>query len=263
MHVQAEGSALAARFSGHWEQCLDHDNQGHVFLDFDPDLFKHILFYLRSRTMLSSPDDKVPFPQVALDKQHAFENLIKYLALEEYMGCGACTALQFVAAHPSVNLQGQMASAQGDSEGFRSINAGSLAGDVCYMKCKAHVLKRWMFVGVAAGIDVALPGFSHLHYADPSSFGWSTPRQQFCCGKQSSSKIQLQIGDCILLKADFVHHKLSLRRTDSSSASQHAEMTFTLAQEQHTRAFFHVILYSPDDKVELLQVTPEDHALLP
>ena len=261
LHVQAEGSSLAARFSGNWEQCLDHDEEGHIFLDLDPELFKHILFYLRSRTLLSSPEDKVPFPQVAQDKQHAFRNLIKYLALEEYMMCFAGTAEHFAAAHPKVKLQGQMATVEDGSTYPRSLHVGSLEGDIWYMKCKVHALGSWMFFGIAAGIDVSANG-THLHYAHSSSFGWA-PSQQFSCGNQSGGSIQFRAGDCVLLKADFLNSKLLLRRTEASTAAYHDELTFTLAPEQRNRAFFHVILYSYRDKVELLPVTPEDQALLP
>ena len=109
MHIQAEGSALAARFSGNWEQCLDHDDQGRIFLDFDPELFKHILLYLRTR-MLSSPDDIILLPQFDGHKQQAFNKLIRYLALEEYMGCADRTAplAQTVAARADGSGRAQL-----------------------------------------------------------------------------------------------------------------------------------------------------------
>ena len=263
--MQAEGSALAARFSGNWEQCLDHDDQGRIFLDFDPDLFKHILFYLRSRAMLSSPDDKVPFPQVGQDKQHAFRDLIKYLALEDFMGCVPSTALCLVAAHPDIRLQAGVAETTSKSDYYRSINMGHLTSEVCYMKCKVHVIKQWMFFGIAAGIDVAADGTQHVPYADPSSFGWAAPRQQYRFGKDVGSDIQMQSGDCILLKADLAQNKLSMRCTAGrpSAAGQHTEMTFTLTPKQRKKAFFHVILFWSGDKVELLPVTPEDQLLFP
>lgn len=52
--TQAQGSALAAWFSGRWEDCLDRDEQGHAFLDFDPDLFQPILSFLRSVAICST-----------------------------------------------------------------------------------------------------------------------------------------------------------------------------------------------------------------
>ncbi|KAL0028555.1 hypothetical protein WJX79_001387 [Trebouxia sp. C0005] len=94
--TQAEGSCLAARFNGLWEQCLDHDDQGRIFLDFDPYCFQLILFYLRSRTLLSSAEATATLPEVEPCKRRAFLDLVKYLALEEYMGHMGSGPVQFV-----------------------------------------------------------------------------------------------------------------------------------------------------------------------
>ena len=78
MCVQAVGSALAARFSGHWEECLDHDDQGRIFLDFDPYCFQQIVFYLRSRAIQSDPDATMALPEIVAEKQRAFFDLVRY-----------------------------------------------------------------------------------------------------------------------------------------------------------------------------------------
>ena len=92
--LQARGSTLAAWFSGRWEDCLDHDEQGRTFLDFDPDLFKPILSFLRSSAISSSTVARPRLAGVDASKQQAFKELIKYLALEEYLGYGCDNGLQ-------------------------------------------------------------------------------------------------------------------------------------------------------------------------
>ena len=270
MHVQADGSALAARFSGKWEQCLDHDDQGRIFLDFDPDLFNHILFYLRSRAMLSSPEDKVPYPQVEQHKQQAFNNLVKYLVLEEYMGysCPSNSALHFIAAHPDVNLTEQLATVRTPEWAlYRSIKIGPIVGEVCYMKCKLHALHERAFFGIAADVDVAAGDSCYakemLHASSyASSYGWTNAYEQWVCGRFSMNDdgITFSAGDWVSLKADFGKNKIFAR---SSQRFQPAQIILGTATEMRSKAFFHVMLYSPGDQIELMPVTPEDRLLFP
>ena len=89
--LQAEGSALAAKFNGNWAGCLDRDDEGHIFLDFDPDLFQYILSYLRACTICSGT--KPAPPQISSEHQLAYGDLVRCLLLEEFMGC-LDTALQ-------------------------------------------------------------------------------------------------------------------------------------------------------------------------
>lgn len=72
-------------FSGRWEQCLDHDAEGKVFLDFDPVCFQQILFCLRWRSIQSTPVANIPMPKLEAAKQVAYEDLVKYLAMEDFM----------------------------------------------------------------------------------------------------------------------------------------------------------------------------------
>lgn len=92
--LQARGSTLAAWFSGRWEDCLDRDDQGRTFLDFDPDLFQLILSFLRSCAICSNPDARPKLARADASKQQAFKDLIKYLGLEDYLGYGCDNRLQ-------------------------------------------------------------------------------------------------------------------------------------------------------------------------
>lgn len=111
--TQAEGSSLAARFNGSdlMEQCLDRDDQGRIFLDFDPYCFQQILFYLRSRGLLSSAEATAAHPEVKPCRRCAYMDLVKFLLLEEYMGYSGSTALQSVQAGSGVEItaEGQKA----------------------------------------------------------------------------------------------------------------------------------------------------------
>ncbi len=47
-------------FSGRWDQPLDHDSQGRIFLDFEPYCFQQILTSLRCRQLTAGAASKVP-----------------------------------------------------------------------------------------------------------------------------------------------------------------------------------------------------------
>lgn len=83
---QVEGSLLEAMFSGRWEQCLDRNSQGQVFLDFDADAFARILGMLRQLRLCNcTPSDMVVTHTQDPSKQQAFESLVNYLGLEEVL----------------------------------------------------------------------------------------------------------------------------------------------------------------------------------
>jgi len=78
---QVEGSFLASMFSGRWEESLDRDHDGRVYLELDPPLFKIIISELRS--MLLNPDhrfDKRELPSESSEER--FRDMIYYLGLE-------------------------------------------------------------------------------------------------------------------------------------------------------------------------------------
>jgi len=72
-------------FSGRWEESLSRDDQGHIFLDFDPHSFQQVLLCLRMRAIADDIDSKWS-PRLESDKQQPFDSLVRYLQLEEYMG---------------------------------------------------------------------------------------------------------------------------------------------------------------------------------
>ncbi len=74
-------------FSGRWEDCLDHDSNGRIFLDFDPYSFQQILTMLRCRPFDLANNTVPPEAIITPDKLHAYKCLVDYLGLEGV--CGA------------------------------------------------------------------------------------------------------------------------------------------------------------------------------
>ncbi|KAL0055218.1 hypothetical protein WJX82_008914 [Trebouxia sp. C0006] len=137
--TQAKGSSLAARFSGRWEQCLDRDAQGRVFLDFDPFCFQIVLTYLRARCMDNTLGRMTPSPAVTSEKEHEYQGLIKYLGLEDYMGYSQA---RFATHHRHILLSPDAPTAGiqpgYDTEGRRDVQGSlqMLAGKTYYYKLR-------------------------------------------------------------------------------------------------------------------------------
>ena len=77
---QVEGSMLAAMFSGRWKNNIEQDEDGHVFLDYNPKLFALVLDYLRAKK-LESPSKPVLLPLVAFEDAVNFKSLVDFLGV--------------------------------------------------------------------------------------------------------------------------------------------------------------------------------------
>ena len=76
---QVDESMLAAMFSGRWEN-IERDEEGHVFLDYKPELFALVLDYLRAKK-LETPGKPALLPPVALKDAVNFKSLVDFLGV--------------------------------------------------------------------------------------------------------------------------------------------------------------------------------------
>ena len=216
------------------------------------------MFYLRSRALLSSAEAAAALPQVESCRRTAYIDLVKYLALEDYMGYSGVAALQFVQASPGVDILGERQKAKVTTSGrsCRTVITGSSLGNVCFLKCKICQVTDWIFVGI--GADLALD--SQMTYSASNSYGWDNANQQYTRGHSTSSPgDRWTNGDWVLIKADFLAGKLSMVRQVSTPLTMSLEVPANL-RDQYV---FQVVLYYSNDQVELLPVTAEDQQLLP
>ena len=79
---QVEGSLLASMFSGRWEDSVQRDQDGAVFLDFNPQHFTVILDYLRVKK-IATPENPAPLPKVPVYQRKEFNILVEYLGLKD------------------------------------------------------------------------------------------------------------------------------------------------------------------------------------
>ena len=71
-------------FSGRWEESLTRDKDGNIFLDYDDELIKIIVNYLREKK-IEDPSDPVTCPIIPRDKTKSFQRLIQYFGLAEFL----------------------------------------------------------------------------------------------------------------------------------------------------------------------------------
>merc|ERR1719265_526453 len=73
-------SMLASMFSGRWDEQLSRDNDGHVFVDFSPDIFMPLLDWLRGKSIEDS-SDPTPGLTIPCDKRDSFLQMCKYFGI--------------------------------------------------------------------------------------------------------------------------------------------------------------------------------------
>jgi hypothetical protein len=80
-----EGSMLAARFSGRWDDGLEKDRDGNVFIDQPPDLFIPMIDFLQCKTKETLQHLNVSFPTVD-DFGGSFDRFKKFANMVEFYG---------------------------------------------------------------------------------------------------------------------------------------------------------------------------------
>ena len=204
---QVENSLLATMFSGRWDESLERDQDGVVFLDYNPQFFVSILDYLRA-TRIAAPGTRIPWPKVPDDQLKYFNILLQYLGL---------SPKELVGQHsPEVTVQ------EGGTVAVKGPNGGNkyILGENVYeqgvvklkLKLESFRNNEWMFVGLVKGDVVPTNNDS---YGWRGSYRWGLGR----CGqiwKDGSRKYETALnfltkqGDTVELVLDCDAAKLSL-----------------------------------------------------
>jgi len=80
--TQLKGTVLAALFSGRWENKLQKDGKGHIFLDVNPSCFQSIIDYL-NELKISPPDNPPDPPAVEQEDEVFLERLMNMFGMDE------------------------------------------------------------------------------------------------------------------------------------------------------------------------------------
>ena len=177
---QVKGSLLAKMFSGPPSDDLKRDEDGAIFLDYNPEHFRLILDYLRAKK-IAQPGESIALPKVAEDKLAHFNDVLQKLGLND----------EIVAAEiaPSEKFDQHSREATIEESGAVAVNGRNVGhsyilgknvyqqGILLKLKLESFQDKEWMFVGVLRG-DAKPPEVDPLYsHKWNGSYGWAFGRK--------------------------------------------------------------------------------------
>eukprot|EP00931_Biecheleriopsis_adriatica_P122540 TRINITY_DN97539_c0_g1_i1.p1 TRINITY_DN97539_c0_g1~~TRINITY_DN97539_c0_g1_i1.p1 ORF type:complete len:416 (-),score=79.22 TRINITY_DN97539_c0_g1_i1:53-1240(-) len=77
-------SALSSFFSGRWDESLDRDSAGRIFIDFPPELFMPLVDFLRQKS-IEDPADPVAPPKVSSENTNDFKRMLTYYGILDFV----------------------------------------------------------------------------------------------------------------------------------------------------------------------------------
>eukprot|EP00928_Gymnodinium_smaydae_P046917 TRINITY_DN31283_c0_g1_i1.p1 TRINITY_DN31283_c0_g1~~TRINITY_DN31283_c0_g1_i1.p1 ORF type:complete len:339 (-),score=41.30 TRINITY_DN31283_c0_g1_i1:58-1074(-) len=250
-----EGSMLHSMFSGRWEQCLQHDAQGNIFLDMSPSIFGKILAYLRT-LRLAPPEMKLAPPTPDPGDEQEFTVAIGFLGLEDFffglltdpsarLRLRACKASDCLL----ISSCGRHATRLAGSGRMFAVGERHFIEDAVHWKVKLTCISHWVFFGVCTNDEPQGTAF-----LDQSAFGWSSRGQVYAAGA-AADQIGLpgwQTGDVAILRWERDHRALTVLQTSTGERSQ-----LTLPDGDHPWRIM-VSLHDAGDSIELLSASAAD-----
>ena len=188
---QVKDSRLAKMFSGPAKDDLKRDDDGAIFLDYNPEHFRLILEYLRAKK-IAQPGKPIALPKVAEDKLAHFNDVLQKLGLSD----------EIVPAEiaPSEKFDQHSRQATLEESGAVAVNGRSVGhsyvlgknvyqkGILLKLKLESFQDKDWMFVGVLRG-DVTQPEDDPVQsHRWNGSYGWAFGRKYGTVWKNGSGK---------------------------------------------------------------------------
>lgn len=80
-----EDSMLAVKFCGRWDDSLERDREGNIFLDQDPDAFEQLLSILRIQSNLHGEKYEITAEKLVPTPSHSFLSMLLYYGLVPYI----------------------------------------------------------------------------------------------------------------------------------------------------------------------------------
>lgn len=267
-------------FSGRWEQCLDKDSQGHIFLDFDPHCFDQIVTFLRCRMRDAALGVETPAPVVKASKQHAYALLADYLGLQHVLG--GCQATQIsTVEQPSYVFNGEVKDAIVDGAWSKIVCCGNgesqvilgpalATGQVHYRKCRIDNLwdkskQSYGFVGISPCSNWCDEQISGSGMDRTGSYGWCPRADGICKWVNGQAEGRVPFGcapyrNILLFQIDLVRGRLAYIFMGRQQNMRHAAYKMPLPIQFEQPMFFRVDVNSYA-QVRSLSVTEADKKL--
>ena len=246
---QVEGSLLAPMFSGRWEDGLERDKDGCIFLDFNPKYFSLILDYLRAKK-IETPENPALLPKVPSEQLKNFSVLVGYLGLKEEMMLTITETLKLHSAGITIEENGAVA-VHGSAGRHEYVLGENIyeEGEIHWqLKLESFLNNNWMFVGIVKGDTVPSNNSS---YRWSGSYGWALGNnsQVYTNGQSSTNeslKNTCKQGDTVELTLNCATSTLTL------VVSSGLQFFFTLPSSATWR--LHVNVYGANDKIRIISL---------
>ncbi|CAF1102948.1 unnamed protein product [Didymodactylos carnosus] len=251
--IQTPNTVLAMQFSGKWEEKILKNKDGHVFLDYDPQLFRLLLNQLRewNGKQLVHGKDKIIF-DMPLGLEVQFTKLIRQLGFEQEQ----ITLEKFSKIFGGVKIEDDGKSVIHDGNGS---SHSEIRGEKLYsygihrvqLKIEKMRSNYWIFIGIISSTQTQMQLDS---FHSPTAYGWAASKLcVYLNGQRHDDSYESYDGDLceqdtvdLVINCDKGKIQLLNRRTSKSYEIQ-IDANYCPKPWQ-----LHLNLYYIDDKVRLL-----------
>lgn len=251
---QVEGCLLQYMFSGRWEDRLERDSEGRVFLDYNPYCFGKILDFLWAM-QLSSNESPAPLPDVRPDDRSIFRLLVRYLGLEELIYPELRRfSDELKTAEIGIVDGGLLAVQKAGKDAYQSVfGQGVFSNEVVEFTIKIEHLRnsyKWLMFGV---IPHDYPATRNSH-EKPGSYGWSTNGNTWIAGKSTRSYKNFKSG--ILSEGTEVVMTLDCRQRYNTLTLQvlGTMNKYLLSELPRNQWRLQVVLYGNNDEIRIVNI---------
>jgi len=243
------GSLLEAMFSGRWEDRLEKDDKGQIFLDLNPYAFGKVLDWLRAKR-IESIERPAPLPVIAKDQEEEWKNLVTYLGLDDHLLPSTRDSFDETLKSAAIQLSNNNLIATNTNSHHYVLGKNIINKGVASWTLQAVGLhnNNWMYFGVIDVSKVALNNdFSYSHVG---SYGWAGGAQVYVGGANHASlggwNWGVKQGDKIKLELNLNTHQLSL-------TLERTNATYLLTLPQGGEWNLHINIHGNNDVVQLLE----------
>lgn len=189
MFVQFPGSVLELMFSGRWEDRVERDRDGNVFLDYDPFLFSVLLRYLVALHSYGMAAQHLELRPIPSNLEQEFRLMLQHLGLKEIIQPNVEFKWSHLRKTPSVTLAKDNTVAVSEGDGILRHHVMShdyYEGGVYTFNIIVEFLEEWAMLGIIRS-DIIL-GNADDACTDPSTYGFGSGGEVFVQGVDSSKK---------------------------------------------------------------------------
>lgn len=254
---------LAIQFGLRWVERQKRDNQGRIFLNYDPYCFKRILSFLRCK-LVEHPDHLTLPPLIKRESQAEFASLTQYLGLGDFISSTATADLATdYSFHEAIAMH--LTSNNHVAKTFGNIGYAIVSPR---LKIGRHFLRicidststgyQWLFLGVTS---LSRPK-QNMEF-DATSFGWAAGKEYAAGqGKKRRCYPRWETGDELFFMVDVTEQdgRLSMACPRRNYKLEH---TFCATQSKRQgNAWSFAIGASCDMCISISSVSSQDWSLL-